>query len=74
MRLINNAGGVMYATGEVAEFYLGRGWRNANAAPVVDAGKAVKPAPVAGDGEAVKAAPRRTTRRRKADNGVDATE
>ena len=61
MRLFNDAGGVMYATGEVAEFYLGRGWRNADAAPV------------AGDGEAVKAAPKRTTRRRKADNGVDAT-
>lgn len=61
MRLINDAGGVMYAAGEVAEFYLGRGWRNADAAPV------------AGGGETVKAAPRRTTRRRKADNGVDAT-
>lgn len=61
MRLTNDAGAKMWATGEVAEFYLGRGWRNADAAPVVDVG------------EAVEAAPKRTTRRRKADNGVDAT-
>lgn len=61
MRLVNGTGGVMYAAGDVAEFYLGRGWRDAGAAPVADGG------------EPVKAAPKRTTRRRKADNGVDAT-
>ena len=58
MRLVNGAGGVMYASGEVAEFYVARGWRDSSVAPK----PVVEPA---------EAAPKRTTRRRKADNGVD---
>lgn len=62
MRLTNGNGGVMYAAGDVAEFYLARGWRELASAAV---GKAGAPSG---------AAPKRTTRRRKADDGVDATE
>lgn len=51
----------MFASGGVAEFYVAQGWRDADTAPVADIG------------EQVEAAPKRTTRRRKADNGVDAT-
>lgn len=71
MRLLNGAGGVMYAAGDVAEFYLGRGWKPAGETPTfhievhdLDAAK--------GNMEP-KAPAKRPARRRKADNGVDAT-
>lgn len=53
----------MFASGAVAEFYQARGWQ-------ADGGAASVQAPA--EAEPVERPQKRTTRRRKADNGVDA--